>query len=251
MPRSRLALAQRTLRTMTNGLRSSRLGDSTVGAKLIGYRGFVGGRWDVMGERQYRLLLDHGLQPYDVLMDVGCGSLRAGRLFIPYLEPGHYIGVDKHRDLINRGLKHEVAPGVAAEKRPRFVITDRFEIPREPPLATFALAQSLFSHLNDDDAKRCLAAVRAAVDPGCRFLVTFMESARPVANQRSHSHRGMFFTSDEMREMGIDNGWSYEYVGPWNHPGGQRLVIYTAMAHVHRGHHVVRGAEQGANTERS
>src|SRR5216684_3760408 len=60
----------------------------------LDYREYVGGHWDHMGRLQISYLMEHGLQPHHYLLDVACGSLRAGRYFILYLQPGHYYGLD-------------------------------------------------------------------------------------------------------------------------------------------------------------
>ncbi|MHC4422967.1 MAG: hypothetical protein ACYS1E_20600, partial [Planctomycetota bacterium] len=54
------------------------------------YMAYVGppDRYDLMGASQFRLLCTLGLRAPHRLLDFGCGSLRAGRLFIPYLNPG-------------------------------------------------------------------------------------------------------------------------------------------------------------------
>src|ERR1700677_2151158 len=58
----------------------------------------VGGRthqeWLAVGEMQFDYLIAHGLRPGMRLLDIGCGTPRAGRLFIDYLDPGDYYGTD-------------------------------------------------------------------------------------------------------------------------------------------------------------
>lgn len=60
------------------------------------YREYVGPEteYDLIGAMQFRLLSTLGLRENHKLLDFGCGSLRAGRLFIPYLNPGNYTGVE-------------------------------------------------------------------------------------------------------------------------------------------------------------
>ena len=59
------------------------------------HRAYVGKpeEWDLVAARQVTLLLTAGLRDYHRLVDVGCGSLRAGRMLIPYLEPERYFGI--------------------------------------------------------------------------------------------------------------------------------------------------------------
>jgi hypothetical protein len=58
--------------------------------------------------RQHTELLDflkkYGLQPNDVAVDYGCGSLRLGQAVIDYLEPGKFWGVDITDEFYNLGL---------------------------------------------------------------------------------------------------------------------------------------------------
>ena len=59
------------------------------------YTAFVGraDQYDFMGATQFRLLTTLGLREHHAVLDFGCGSLRAGRLLIPYLNEGRYHGL--------------------------------------------------------------------------------------------------------------------------------------------------------------
>lgn len=50
--------------------------------------------WLKHGQLQFDYLLQHGLRPSDRKLEIGSGNLRAGRLFIAYLESGNYYGLD-------------------------------------------------------------------------------------------------------------------------------------------------------------
>src|SRR5690242_11872125 len=67
-----------------------------LGAGDPHYRSFVGPpeRYDLLAALQFNLLTSLGLREYHSLLDIGCGSLRAGRLFMTYLLPGNYCGVE-------------------------------------------------------------------------------------------------------------------------------------------------------------
>ena len=56
-----------------------------------------------MGATQFRLLCSLGLRATHRVLDFGCGSLRAGRFLLTYLDPGGYWGVEPHRWLIAEG----------------------------------------------------------------------------------------------------------------------------------------------------
>ena len=56
--------------------------------------------WLKVGQLQFDYLVKHGLQPGDRMLEIGCGDLRAGRLFIAYLNPGNYYGIDISPDIL-------------------------------------------------------------------------------------------------------------------------------------------------------
>lgn len=66
------------------------------------YRAWVGPpeEYDLIGALQTSLLLAAGLEEKHRLCDVGCGSLRAGRMLIPYLRTGNYFGVEPEQWLV-------------------------------------------------------------------------------------------------------------------------------------------------------
>jgi len=58
------------------------------------------------------------LRPEHYLLDVACGSFRAGRFFIEYLLPSHYYGFDGDCELIKQGIKHVLKPAGLLAKKP-------------------------------------------------------------------------------------------------------------------------------------
>lgn len=198
-----------------------------AGVRALGHREYVGGHWDRIGRLQYAWLLRQGLQPKHYLLDIGCGSLRAGRYFIPYLDPGHYLGIDKERDLLAAGLRHELDPAVAATKRPRLVVADNFDFDQFGQRPDVALAHSVFTHLPACDIRTCLQRLGAVIRPGGVCYATFFERRGTVANPPTpHDHRAFYYARSDMLEYGRDAGWDARYIGAWNHPRGQVMVEY-------------------------
>ena len=74
------------------------------------YRAYVGPPtdYDLVGAMQFNLLTNLGLREEHYLLDIGCGSLRAGKLLIPYLVPGRYFGIEPERWLIEEGIDNEL-----------------------------------------------------------------------------------------------------------------------------------------------
>ena len=84
------------------------------------YRAFVGPpeNYDLVSAMQFNLLTLLGLKEHHFLLDVGCGSLRGGKLFIPYLVAEHYFGIEPEQWLIEEGLRHEIGDDIMDIKRP-------------------------------------------------------------------------------------------------------------------------------------
>lgn len=206
--------------------------DSPNEIHQVGYRRFVGGTadaWDTIGELQFRFLVDRGLAPSDVFIDAACGALRGGVRFIHYLEPGHYLGIDKHIELIVYGVASELGIDVYREKRPRFVVSDSFEFCKFEEKPCFGMAQSLFTHLSAADLETCLLKLKRVAVSGCRLFATFFEAPEPVANQPvSHSHNYFAYTRSQMEDFGARTGWESHYIGEWNHPRAQKIIEYVA-----------------------
>jgi SAM-dependent methyltransferase len=63
------------------------------------------GKWGETRDFQLKLLHELGLRPEMTLVDLGCGTLRAGLQLIGYLERERYIGIDVDPDSIRSGKK--------------------------------------------------------------------------------------------------------------------------------------------------
>lgn len=204
--------------------------DDPLGVRALGHRSFVGGDgefWQRIGALQFEFLRARGLQPHHVLLDFACGSLRGGVHFIPYLEPGNYLGFDKSFDLVLMGVMHELGHETFLERRPQFVLNGRFDLSEFTLKPDFVIAQSIFTHLTADDIRRALGAMRAVARPSTQVFATFFRADEPARNPgQSHSRMNFHYTASEMRAFGEESGWRFEDIGDWNHPRGQQMARY-------------------------
>jgi hypothetical protein len=201
--------------------------DGPDGIARLGPRECVGGMWDEVGQLQFDFLVGQGLQPTDVLVDIACGSLRAGVRLIPYLDEGNYLGIEKEALLIDHGRREELPCEVEKAKRPEFVVSDSFEFAKFSRPAGWAVAQSLFSHLAPEPIRLCFTNLHAWATPGTRFFATFLECDRDHPNpNRSHAQLGFRYTKTAMEAFGTGSGWSFRYIGDWGHPRGQVMAEY-------------------------
>ena len=182
------------------------------------YTAFVGPprEYDFMGATQFALLFALGLRESDRLLDFGCGSLRAGRLLIPFLEGGNYFGIEPNGWLIEEALDRQLGRGILQVKRPTFSNSDSFSADVFGEHFDFIVAQSIFSHAGPDLAGRALGSFKATLRPRGLCAVTFVHADQGTP-MGWHYPETIFYRSDLVRSLLADAN----LVGvpiPWFHP---------------------------------
>jgi len=141
------------------------------------YRAYVGPPedYDLIAAMTFNLLTTLGLRQHHSLLDIGCGSLRIGRLLIPYLNRGKYFGVEPNEWLVDEGIRRELGETLVQIKRPTFFFSDSPDTVARAKLSfDFALAQSIFSHCGLDLIKGWLSAVSRSLGQGGALVGTFL-----------------------------------------------------------------------------
>jgi SAM-dependent methyltransferase len=141
------------------------------------YRAYVGPPedYDLIAAMTFNLLTTLGLRQHHLLLDIGCGSLRIGRLLIPYLNRRKYFGVEPNEWLIEEGIRRELGETLVQIKRPTFFFSDSPQTIAQAKVAfDFALAQSIFSHCGLDLIKGWLSAISRSLAPDGVFVATFL-----------------------------------------------------------------------------
>lgn len=196
------------------------------------YRAYVGppGQYDFMGATQFRLLTALGLREHHKMLDLGCGSLRAGRFLMMYLAPGHYCGIDPNPWLIEDAITRELGAELAALRAPRFDHGSDFNAGVFGESFDFIVAQSIFSHTGPELVHQALRNCAAALKPGGLMLATFIHSdaapEMPVEAPGWTYPGCTTFASDRVEELVEQAGLSARAL-PWYHP---RQTWY-ALAH--------------------
>ncbi|WP_052027133.1 class I SAM-dependent methyltransferase [Rhodovulum sp. PH10] len=127
------------------------------GVRAGAHRELIGGLWDEIGRLQLDFLLTQGLLPTNHVLDIGCGSLRAGVRLVRYLDSGHYFGTDLNESLLQAGYEIEIAREGLQDKLPRTnLVTDgEFDFSWCAVSFDVAIAQSVFTHLPLNDLRVC------------------------------------------------------------------------------------------------
>lgn len=142
------------------------------------YRAFVGppGRYDLIGASQFALLYMMGLREQHRLLDIGCGSLRLGRMAIPYLLEGRYFGIEPEAWLIDEGFARELGEDARALKTPRFDTNSDFRADVFGERFDFMIAQSVFSHTTAAMARNALDRLGPSLADGGLLLTNWLIS---------------------------------------------------------------------------
>lgn len=209
--------------------------DDSSGVHALGHRRFVGGDgsyWDSVGDLQFRFLVQEGLRPQHVLLDFACGALRGGVRFIPYLDDGNYLGFDRSFDLVALGVAQELGVLALRQKRPHFVINDRFDLSEFGTAPDFAIAQSLFTHLTDADISRTFQAIGSVAKPTTRLYATYFPRGADDSDNPPASHSRLVFRQapDDLARLASAHGWEMRPIGDWGHPRGQHVALFVRKA---------------------
>jgi SAM-dependent methyltransferase len=178
--------------------------------------------YDVLSAVQFNLLTALGLREEHDVLDIGCGSLRAGRIFIAYLRPGRYFGIEPLPWLIEEGVRNEIGADMVAIKKPTFSHDGDFTLTTFGRTFDYMIAQSIFSHTSQAQMRRCLAEAKRCLKPGGIFAATFFEA--PTNYEGDRWTPKAEYTLDRMRELVEEAGLECTSIH-WRHPDPQQWIL--------------------------
>ncbi len=189
------------------------------------YRAFVGppDKYDLVAAMQFSLLAALGLREWHYLLDIGCGSLRAGRLFIPYLLPARYYGIEPETWLVEEGIRRELGQDQIVLKRPSFRHDARFDLAAFGRSFDFVIAQSIFSHASQAQIGHCLRAVRSVMAPKGVFAATYVEGTDNYSGDAWVYPGCVKYASAFFRQL-VENAGLACFPLRWKHPNGQKWL---------------------------
>ena len=202
------------------------------------HRDVVGGLWEEIGCLQLSVLKRIGLQKSHTLLDIGCGSLRGGRHFVDFLDPGNYFGIDINESLIEAGYNIELS-NTQKNKLPKnnLAAVSDFTMNMWNTQFDFAVAVSVFTHMPLNDIRVCLNKLEKQMKSGGKFCATFFESSLPHAISesvlhikggiRTYPNRDPYhYLYDDFVYMAGPK-WTVKYLGDLGHPRSQNFIEFT------------------------
>ena len=189
------------------------------------YRAAVGppDKYDIIGALQFHVMVTEGLRDRHYLCDIGCGSLRGGRLFIPYLLPGHYCGIEPNKRLVWEGIDKELGRSIIDVKRPTFHYSGNFDLHIFGCKFHYILAQSIFSHAAPAMIDKCLTSVRSVLQPNGTFIATYFKGTTNYKGTTWAQAPDARYTKQWFRNTCLSHGLTHQEL-KYSHPSAQTWV---------------------------
>lgn len=183
------------------------------------YMAYVGipTQYPFMGATQFRLLCTLGLRANHSLLDFGCGSLRAGRLFISYLDERRYFGIEPNKWLIEDAIDHQVGKDMIRLKKPQFDYNSDFITDVFSQQFDFIMAQSIFSHAGRDLIRIALRHFKDSLKPNGLIAVTFIEGKSECDSDGWVYPSCVNYRPSTIRQFAKEAGLAVIRI-PWYHP---------------------------------
>jgi SAM-dependent methyltransferase len=213
------------------------------------HRIFVGNNWDSIGKLQFDFCVNQGLTPDMKLIDIGCGSLRAGTHFIRYMG-NNYYGIDRHEQLINAGINIEAPMCNLVARRENFFVTKDFDLSPFNTKFNFGWCNSVFTHLPTRCIIECLTNTQPYFAPGATLYATiyitkgysYQNELQTFNDRRQYVNTGPIQHDEEsmsglktfcynIRDIvkifdSVKTMWECNILGDWNHPKEQQMLTF-------------------------
>ena len=200
--------------------------DLPIGARH--HRAWVGAAegYDISAALQFNILTFLGLRQDHNLLDIGCGSLRGGRLFMTYLEAERYCGIEPEEWLIEEGIANELGQDLIDLKRPAFSSDSEFTLTTFGRQFDYIVAQSIFSHAAPSQIERCLSEAKQVMAPNAIFAATFVQGEQDYEGDDWVYPGCVSYSLETMTSLAEERGLACQIID-WPHPAQQTWVIYS------------------------
>jgi SAM-dependent methyltransferase len=185
-------------------------------------------RWAEIGRMQFDYLLDHGLRPDHRMLEIGCGNLRAGRLFIDHLDTGHYYGLDISPAILLAAQDTLAREGLQS-KLPHVALVEDLAFDFLPEgYFDVVHAHSVFSHSPPYVVEQCLAHVGRVLAPGGFFDFTFN---RTEGREHQVLHEDFYYRTRTLAQLAARHGLQARLMDDWERlPHRQSKIRVTVMS---------------------
>lgn len=182
------------------------------------YRSYVGPpfNYDINSGLQFQFMLDLGLREYHRFLEIGCGSLRLGRLLMMYLLSNRYYGIEPNQKILEEGIKHNIGAQIGQEnqflqhKKPTFSNNADFDFSFVGEKVDFVIAQSIVSHTGVSETEKLFSSVSDVINDTGIAMITYIRCGKP---EKNNTKDGWFYpecityTDEHMAKVAHKNGF--------------------------------------------
>jgi SAM-dependent methyltransferase len=168
--------------------------------------------WLKLGQLQFDYLVKHGLTPGMRMLEIGCGNLRAGRLFIGYLDAGYYYGIDISPDILLAAQRTLTEVGLQ-DKLPHLTLVSDLKL-AFLPAGHFNVvhAHSVFSHSPVEVIEQCLGSVGRVMKDDGFFDFTFN---RTEGAEHQVLREDFYYRTETLTALAARHGLSARLMEDW------------------------------------
>lgn len=178
--------------------------------------------WLEIGQLQFDYAVSHGLKPDLRMLEIGCGNLRAGRLFIEYLDPGHYYGLDISPDIL-LSAQDTIAHFDLRARLPHLTLVKDLKLAFLPDQTfDFVHAHSVFSHSPIPVIEECFAHVGRVMAPGGFFDFTF---DRTEGEEHQVLREDFYYRTQTLIDLAAKHGLTATFMDDWETTGHAQSKI--------------------------
>ncbi len=174
---------------------------------LVTFLGGPAAQFVEMGQMQLNVMLEQGLEPHHRVLDIGCGTLRAGLWLMKILESGRYLGIEPNRARLGFGIDHVVGPELMERKQPRFDGNAEFDLGVFDERFDFMVARSVWTHASKTQILAMLDGFVEHGAPGAVFLTSFIPARTPEEDYTGEGWVGRSESSPFGGLVGHDPAW--------------------------------------------
>jgi len=168
--------------------------------------------WLKLGQMQFDYLVSHGLKPGMRMLEIGCGNLRAGRLFVDYLDAGDYYGIDISPDIL-LAAQRTLAEAGLQDKLPYLSLVQDLKLAFLPAeYFDVVHAHSVFSHSPIEVIEECMAHIGRVMRPDGFFDFTF---DRTEGAEHQVLHEDFYYRTETLVALAVRYGLTARFMTDW------------------------------------
>ena len=161
-------------------------------------------------------LQEQGLRPEHHLLDYGCGILRGGLQFVPYLKPGHYVGVDISEGRLEQGRRLMDEAGIAGDSYSTLLVHDCSLKELGDRKFDYVWAHAVLMHMPESDIRALLISLKNHLNAGASFFFTFFPSEKLGLDRIARDQvRDFYYPSEYLKALFECMGYDFVVM-----PGG-------------------------------